>query len=284
MICLCGENVQSHPWTNPDIIQKTYSLLGLIKLKLNKPSISSILMEDGEVLKHCLKFLHEKLRNDQWKFYPGAQQCFAWILRQVSCPILSQYLCEFMPFILRFLDDWQFEKKIFALHCIDHLIDNVSKADLEKYGYVQVLQDALFHAQVHHHLDLLSILFPLTFKYLEKIHGKKANFAKFDAWDDLTKKLLYTMETESKLDLKRFYGHQLSHALLPALGLGSVRWLSSILSVISNYAELIDVECRLAGLECLSIILNVCEQRVRFHAEIIYEILIRLLYNAKVRT
>ena len=63
-----------------------------------------------------------------------------------------KYLDEFLQYaiswtwsISRFLDDWEMKNKIFALHCIDHILDNVSKKDLHRFGYEVVLKSALFH-------------------------------------------------------------------------------------------------------------------------------------------
>lgn len=45
------------------------------------------------------------------------------------------------------------------------------------------------------------------------------------------------METESSHELKEFYGIQLKQ-LLPCLGLGTVRWLSTLLPLISNFTQI----------------------------------------------
>ena len=53
----------------------------------------------------------------------------------------------------------------------------------------------------------------------------------------LNKKLIYNMETESSLEIKEFYGIQLKR-LLPCLGLGTVRWLSTLLPLVSNFTQI----------------------------------------------
>ena len=86
------------------------------------------------------------------------------------------------------LDDWQLENKIFALHCLDHILDNVQKQDLTKFGHADVIQSALFHVQVHRDIDVLSVAYDCTFKFLQKTIPVKEP-AKYDAWDELTKKV-----------------------------------------------------------------------------------------------
>ena len=45
------------------------------------------------------------------------------------------------------------------------------------------------------------------------------------------------METESDPELKHFYGQKLMQ-LLPFLGLGTVRWLSTLLPIISTHTQI----------------------------------------------
>ena len=80
------------------------------------------------------------------------------------------------------------ENKIFALHCLDHILDNVQKQDLTKFGHADVIQSALFHVQVHRDIEVLSVAYDCTFKFLQKTIPVKEP-AKYDAWDELTKKV-----------------------------------------------------------------------------------------------
>lgn len=276
LILLCGENVQSCAWTNSQIIQSSYSILTVLKNQIFKlDSLSSIFEENPELLRICVRNLHLKLTKEDWKKYPAAQQCSGWLLRQISGRFLSEFLADFLPFSLRFIDDWQLTHKIFALQNISYIIENVTKKDLSKFGYTQVLKEALFHVTVHREMDLLRVAFDCTFKFLIKTSDEK-NFAKFDIWDEFCQKLLQNMETETKPELKHLYSAQVKK-LLPFLGVGTARWISTLLSIISNYAQLNnDV---MDALEILSIILEVCAERVKFHSDVIYEMLVRLLYD-----
>lgn len=92
-------------------------------------------------------------------------------------------------FDLRFLDDWELKNKIFALHCLDHILDNVEKQDLTRFGHSDVLKSALFHVQVHRDIEVLSIAYVCTFKFLQKTVVTK-DITHFDAWDEFTKKVV----------------------------------------------------------------------------------------------
>ncbi len=93
--------------------------------------------------------------------------------------------------------------------------------------------------------------------------------------------MLYNVETESDPKVKLFYCTQLKE-LLTCLNLGAVRWMTRFLAIVSSYAELGDVQTRLGALECLSLIISICHERVKFHADIIFETLIRSLYESQV--
>ncbi len=174
LFLLCGENIQAHPWTNAHLIQTSYTILTLLKKDVFKvDSFSKLFSCNPKFLKDCLAQLHEKLQKETWKLYPGAQHCFAWILRQVCAPDLNQDLPRFLPFVLRFLDDWQLQNKIFALHCLDHIIDNVDKQGLSKFGHVEVVQHALFHVVALRDYELLVVALPCIFKTFLKVYGKK---------------------------------------------------------------------------------------------------------------
>ena len=60
---------------------------------------------------------------------------------------------------------------------------------------------------------------------------------------------------------------------------GLVRWLTTLLQVISAYTEFVDYECRKDALENLLVILDLGKERIKYHADVIFELLIRLLYE-----
>ena len=83
------------------------------------------------------------------------------------------------------------------------------------------------------------------------------------------------METESSLEIKEFYGIQLKR-LLPCLGLGTVRWLSTLLPLVSNFTQIPSVSeshfelPNLILLKCSVIILNLCFRIFQFRFVVIW--------------
>ena len=220
LINLCGENIKSSEWTNANLIQCSYEILTHLKKIFNVDSISELFHNHPNLLKKCLTELHQKLDKKSWKHFPGAQCNFEWILHQVSSHYLTQNLQEFLPFSLRFLDDWEIKNKLFAILCIDHIVENVkSSSDLAKFGYTDVLKSVLFHTLNFRDVELTAATLACLFKLLEKCYGSKnsQNFretcAKFNTWDELAQKLLYTMQIETQIEMKRLYIKQLKSLL-----------------------------------------------------------------------
>lgn len=283
LLILCSENLQASHWSNSQHIECGYRIIGILKTEVfKKNSIAELLLENPQFLGWCLRDqLHCKLTKQDWKSYPGARTSFAWLLRQICEPHLSKYLSEFLPFTLTFLDDWEIKHKAFALHCLDHIVDNLSQTELLTSGYSEVIKSALFHALNFRDTELVSIAYECCFKFTHKCEGPKTQFAKFDTWDDLAKKLLYSLETETKIELKRIYASLLSN-LLTNIQEGAIRWMTSILGVISTHlTESSDHRLRRIALQNLLLVLELCEQRVKFHAEVIFEALVRLLYELR---
>ncbi len=229
VIVLCGENVSASDWTDSRHIEAGYKILTLLKKEVfHTDNMADVLLQ-GNVLKWCLQELHPKLDKDSWRLYPAACRCFSWLLHQITAPNLSNLLNEFLPFVLRFIDDWDIKNKAFGVQCLNHIVDNTTKSELTRFGRDGLVRDALFKMISYREEDLIPTLFKCVYAFLNKIPGPKDSlekYAKLDQWDTLAKSLLHSMEAESKADLRRLYVQQL-RPLLIGLGLGTVRWLST---------------------------------------------------------
>jgi len=96
------------------------------------------------------------------------------------------------------------------------------------------------------------------------------------------KELLYKIEMETNSDLKHTYIKHLK-SLLEKLDIGCVRWMSSVLRVLSSCLEAPTLngkeDYRINGIQTLQLVLKLGEERIKYHAKRIYEMLIRLLYE-----
>ena len=65
----------------------------------------------------------------------------------------------------------------------------MEKQDLTKFGHSDVLKSALFQIHVHRDIEVLSVAYVCTFKFLKKIVVSK-DVTHFDTWDEFTKKVV----------------------------------------------------------------------------------------------
>ena len=81
--------------------------------------------------------------------------------------------------------------------------------------------------------SVVTVLIPCWLRLLVKVDINN-DYSKVNGLDLLTKELLYKLEMESKMDLKRAYCKQLK-AVIEALNIGCVRWMTSSKILHINY-------------------------------------------------
>jgi len=242
---------------------------------------SEVTCTNEQVLHWAIQDLSPKLAKKSWRSYPAAQFCFSWILHQAMSPNVGPRLSEFLPFTLCFIDDWELKNKVMGLTCLDHIVKEANQTELKWYGRADLIKDALKKLLMCREENVVGILIPCWLRLLAKVENHN-DYSKVDGWDLLTKELLYKIEMETKIDLKRAYCKQLK-PLVEALCIGCVRWMTSILRVISSYLDYPEScgieDIRIDGLEALQALLQFGKPRVQFHAKTIFEMLLRLLYD-----
>ena len=131
------------------------------------------------MVRWCVGDLSERLDRAVWKRHPGAQAAFCWMVFQVSFPDLSGFLPEFLPFSLRFVDDWEtgnkvgesheFELthatcisllKVRGVHCLRHIVKNVSPTELKWHGRSDLIEDTFMQLLSVRNAELVAVLLP----------------------------------------------------------------------------------------------------------------------------
>lgn len=291
-ILLCGENVQSKEWNESRHIEISYQILTCLKSVFLCDSASSLFLykykescdskaTDTQILHIAIKELSPKLSKTSWKNYPAAQFCFSWILHQITLPDLGAHLPNFLPFTLCFVDDWETKNKLMGLTCMDHIVKESSATELKLYGRSDLIQDALKKLLFCRKQEIVNILIPCWLRLLTKVEPCN-DHAKVSSWDLLMKELLYKMEMETNFEVKHAYCKHLK-TLIEALDIGCVRWMSSVLRILSSCLEAPTLrgneEYRSDGLQTLQSILTLGKARIKIHSKTIFELLLRLLYE-----
>jgi len=278
LLLLCGEHTDgSKPWTQGKHIQVSYKVLGGLKSTLNSSSVNKILLNDQKVLRGCINELRPKL--DNFRDYPAAQTCFVWLLNHVQFPELSGHVAEFLPFSLRFVDDWESRNKSVGLGCLNHIVANVSQTELEFYGRSELITDVLCKNLVAHSdvdVELVANVCQTWFLLLRKTSAVK-NDGKPNGWDLMAKQFLYKMEMASENDVKLCYSRLLPE-LIAGLKMSAVRWTKSTLRIMTHYVEQsIDFELKTNVMKSLHLILQT--HLSSHHSSAVLEMLIRILYD-----
>jgi len=291
-LLLCGENVQSKEWNESRHIEISYKILKRLKTIFKCDKTVGIFLyqfhnecegitSDGEILLWAINDLSPKLAKTRWRNFPAAQFCFSWILHQVTFPNLGPRLPQFLPFTLCFIDDWETKNKLMGLTCLDHIVEEANQTELKWYGRSDLIKDALKKLLFCHEENVINIVIPCWLRLLAKVEPC-SDHANVNGCDLLTKELLYKLDMETKLDIKRAYFRQLK-PLIEALDVGCIRWMSSMLRVISTCLEYPDSDetedYRVDGLQALEVLLKHGVPRIRLHAKSVFEMLLRLLYE-----
>uniref|UniRef100_A0A672RCW9 TELO2 interacting protein 2 n=1 Tax=Sinocyclocheilus grahami TaxID=75366 RepID=A0A672RCW9_SINGR len=183
--------------------------------------------------------------NISWKHNQAVKHVFSWVLVQVGRPWLTEYLEKVFPPSLLISDDYHTENKVLGVHCLHHVVLNVSAADLRQFNRAQVLYHALFNVVLPCLLDLLSVL--------EKSPVHSGLPRKPNRFDDVLRHVLTYMEMEHKLDLRCVYAKNLV-LFIERMGIVIVRHLKRLERVIVGYLEVSDApeeKARLSILDAL---------------------------------
>jgi hypothetical protein len=286
LILVCGENAQSAPWTTPDLISASYRLLSLTRAVLYVMSTPELLLStgdgefaSGQIVRWCVEDLKVKLEKDVWKRFPGAQAAFSWLLNQFCAPDLSEFLPEFLPFSLRFIDDWETKNKIRGILCLGHIINNVSSTELRWYGRSELIESTLGNLLSIKDVELALVLLPTYLDFITAV-GREEGGTKLDACDRLTGKLLENVEMATDTETRRFYAAQLP-PMIELQKVKIVRWQTKFFNAASAALVVQDARTRVSVLTATRKLLVAAGEQARPHARTAFEMLLRLLYELK---
>ncbi|XP_063227664.1 TELO2-interacting protein 2-like isoform X1 [Bacillus rossius redtenbacheri] len=295
LILLCGEHRKPNSWNSENTVNNVNEILQLLCKLCSCKQLSDILLETstiggkkfGALLKPCLLSLRPKLLKDTWKTFPAAIACFQWILNEVKAPYLSDYFDIILPTALIIVDDFQTENQLRGILCLQHIVENVTCAELGWHGRGDVVFQALQRVLYEREPALVGPLVSCLALLLDKLERARFSLEKDHAWcryDDVLEVYLRNMEMEGRPALRRAYLGALPH-LLEATGVAVVRWSRRLLRILQEYGEAAGQTERgmaVAVLQALKTYMKLARPRVRDHATIVFSVVLRLLYDATV--
>lgn len=169
IIVVLAVNQQLQPWNNADLIcccqELLPQLLAQHDLEANMPHK---LFEKYPKL--CLEMnvlISSTLRRDQWQDHAIMCSFYTWYCKELSFPLVSEYLDILLPPSLHLVDSYIDEMKVIGVECLSHIMKESGKAELRWHGRSGVILDALLKLTYSKHEPLLVILHPTLIQILE---------------------------------------------------------------------------------------------------------------------
>ncbi|CAB3365370.1 Hypothetical predicted protein [Cloeon dipterum] len=284
IVLVCGEHSAEKPWTSNFSIESSINI-SLMLCKLGNFSKLEELILNPIILKILLNSLCPKMEPYSWKCRPATVQCFGWVVLKIVPPTFGEVLPRIFPANLVILDDWETEYKIFGCQLMVHLINNVTKAELQRQQFDDVVFDILQKLVYEREAVIVVEAIKCIAALVIKVDHKYNQPFEIGRYDNVLKILLFQMEFEQGLELRRAY----VESLLLYLEAGSVSlilWSQRILRVISEYLMIEDASggaSQLLALKALLVFLKKTWPRANSNANQTLTIVLRLLLGVTKR-
>uniref|UniRef100_T1I7H1 Uncharacterized protein n=1 Tax=Rhodnius prolixus TaxID=13249 RepID=T1I7H1_RHOPR len=155
LLILCGEHSALEYWSSHITMEITKKIADQLLQLFHKNTVEELIMGSRFIFKNALLELRPKLLLSTWKCNPAAVLCYHWLLMKVRAPFLNEYLSDVLPTALIITDDFEEPNRLRGLKCITHIVNNVTKADLQMYGQCDVILEALQPILYCREVDLL---------------------------------------------------------------------------------------------------------------------------------
>ncbi|KAL7827095.1 hypothetical protein SRHO_G00328130 [Serrasalmus rhombeus] len=289
-LCLFSiTHLQDLPWTNEASRKRALELLNSTITATSSGSVVELLCgkDEGDqrgMLGPVLDILRPELTKENWKRNEAMKHVFSWVLVQVGCPCLADYLEQVFPPSLLISDDYRTENKVLGVHCLHHIVRNVPAADLRQFNRAEVLYHALFNHLYTSEAPLIQVVLTCLIDLvpvLEKPLVHTALPQKPSRFDGVLRLILTHMEMEHKLVLRRIYASNLL-LLVDKMGIGVARHLKRLERVVVGYLEVSDgpeEKARLIILEVLERTIQTAWPRMECRTGVLAKSLLRFLVD-----
>lgn len=282
---VCLEHMSSQPWTS-DVSQSEAKHLLHVICSVNHCSTFEEYLCDPNSAKFAkiLSDLQPRLLSSKWRLNPSAPHVFAFCVLRVKTPHLSDHLGTVLSVPLIFVDDHEVHHKCLGLRLIQHIVANVSRAELRWYGRADVLYD-LLSKQLHSgETEVLKLAIPCMFAVLDVVEKSPLvpdHVRQEGKHDEVFRVYVRNMSLETTIALRRVYSSHLP-AIIAKLGITILKHMEQVLGVIACYLEVYDgpgEACRIDALEALQTLMCQAWPRISSHCHVIVQSLVRLIYN-----
>lgn len=286
ILLLCGEHACQDKWTTNNTIQLCEDLLQIVYRFWHCSSLSELLngAKYEALFTPALLALRPKLLKNTWKTFPAAVSCYRWLLFNVKSPHLGQHLASVVPTALIILDDFVPENKVLGIRCLQHITDNVTRAELGWHGHGEVIYKSLEPLIYERDASIIEPLISCLIVVLDKVDGgyiKEQTNYEWNRYDEVLDRLLQKMELEDRLALRLAYVKSLP-SLVETASLRMCRWSNRFLRICARYLEVAGFSEHGEAphvLEAVRAFVIHCWPLVPHHAPAMLHMLLRLLYD-----
>uniref|UniRef100_A0A224YH50 Uncharacterized protein n=1 Tax=Rhipicephalus zambeziensis TaxID=60191 RepID=A0A224YH50_9ACAR len=231
-----------------------------------------------------LKYIQPKLAKETWKKNP----CYRHVYREELFDLSPNDVRDALPIAmapaLLFVDDYMTYNQRLGLACVRRIVVCVPPSELDQYGRLEVLFDALKHLLyvkepdviVELHTCLRNLIFADYFDALRTNDQRRQQMA-----GDVYCELLTAAEVEQTFALRKAYSSQLS-PYIRCLGMDVAKYMNRTLRVLLEYMEMHDTDeqiCRRNALVSLAELIKQMWPRITFHFGQITESIFKLAYD-----
>ncbi|KAK6644412.1 hypothetical protein RUM43_000679 [Polyplax serrata] len=195
-----------------------------------------------KLVKDILEISRPKLLKETWKYYPATVVMYRWLLQNIEQPDLSYHLPFILPTALLLVDDFVNENRIIGIHCLNHIINNLTLAELQLHGHGDVIYNALKPLVNIRDNEMINEVIPCVVAITSKMEfnlGNK-NLTKWSRFDEVFELLLETMELETQIDLRDSYIRNLV-LLLNTSDLRIIRWSKRLFRIFTEYVKTVQM-------------------------------------------
>lgn len=287
-VLLAAEHYKENMWATTASVSIAHKLMeNIFKLNMSN-SVSELLtcnktQKNEEIVNVLFSEMKHRLNKENWKQNPSITDVFQFLLFNIKRPYLSNYINILLPPSLLLVDDHRDENKILGIHCLQHILDNSSKAEMKWYSRADVVFDALQKLMYLSNNDIIRPLLQCILSVLAVLedpvnHGAQLKESNYDT---IFRKILTNMEMENKIPARQAYASCLD-MFINVMGISVVNHLTQVLRVISEYLEVYDgpqEKARFCVLIALKTLIKVAWPRVANHHIMIVKMLLKLMYD-----
>ncbi|XP_073970207.1 TELO2-interacting protein 2-like isoform X1 [Rhodnius prolixus] len=234
LLILCGEHSALEYWSSHITMEITKKIADQLLQLFHKNTVEELIMGSRFIFKNALLELRPKLLLSTWKCNPAAVLCYHWLLMKVRAPFLNEYLSDVLPTALIITDDFEEPNRLRGLKCITHIVNNVTKADLQMYGQCDVILEALQPILYCREVDLLEQFLVCFVTIMRKMDQPSySNNLSRNKFDDVVNVILNNLDLEEKNEVKIIYLNCLLD-LIKILQLRSLRHSRKLLDMLAR--------------------------------------------------